>query len=243
MGNLSQKKKWDGIFRADSLLSLGSYVLWGLSIVGGGLVTIFGKIEGLSWTVVAVLALAAITFLVQLGEKIFGLLKKPGGAATQDEVKLLTETSIEDAFTMETVRKWLDRFRLTSNIEDQDDAVFALLVSLDTGVKMVIRQPKRLPEYIVLLTKVVYSKEDRPKFDALELQVKAEIATSLRIAVFNTNVESVVEAELKSVSLFKNIPITKDLTEAVLLEKICDVERVTLLVQALLARELYKHTI
>lgn len=139
-----------------------------------------------------------------------------------------------------TVRGWLDSFGIATQPIDDPDAIFAMRVTLANDLHAEILQPKKLDRYIVLRSAVTLGPEDRAMYDKLSQTDKDKVGLALQIEMARAKIGFQLDLMTPNLPvqliLERRIPITNDLTEAVLMQNIDDMNSAKILAMQTLTR-------
>lgn len=130
--------------------------------------------------------------------------------------KRLPETTPENVEG--NIRSWLDAFLITTQKINEPNAMFGLLVTLQSGMKIVIVRPKDLNRYIQMETAIVMSPDDKARFDALSKEEQNIFGATLSVDLSRTGMGYVMDLPNNSVVLSRRIPITANLNESAFME-------------------------
>jgi len=137
----------------------------------------------------------------------------------------ITATNVET-----NIRTWLDSFHLSSKKMDDPQSLFALVVTLDNGTRMVIARPKLLDRYIVLQSSITISQEDKAIFDGLPLEERAIFAARLSAELSRTGMGFTMDLAQNNITLTRRVPITSNLTEGTFMENFDEMDSAKILV-------------
>jgi len=126
------------------------------------------------------------------------------------------------------VRDWFDRYNLTVKRLNDSEAHFSYIVTTPGGKKVTVKRRKANPEYISFSGDMAALKaEGRAAFDALsadeQLRCTTEVKLELSRAVVGLNIPKSIP---DGFSVFRELPVTRALTEAQFISEIWFIEAV-----------------
>ena len=193
-------------------------LIWWLLALVGGIIVAYLKAKGKPWATPALYGLGGFALIVFLGVASERLLTQPQERITAENIE-------------GHVKAWFDNFHFAVRSEPNEQAYFRRVATLPNGNKVIATRLKDLARYLTLQTILTPGKEEQalwdklspPRFGQVVLQMTIEAARSKTIFTSRTRPFVMV--------LEKRIPITNDLTEAVLIQHIDELDCTVVLLQ------------
>jgi hypothetical protein len=167
-----------------------------------------------TWVLWTLISAALITVIVAAFE-IWRRLPKPTTEVTPENIEA-------------NIRAWLDSFRLGVKREENPDALFTIIASLDNGMPILIWRPRLLDRYIMVEGHIRISPDDKAIFDSLPEEEKAVFAMRLSVELSRDSMGFVMNlAQTNDIVLQRRLPITTDLTESNFMTAVDEVTNAT----------------
>jgi hypothetical protein len=119
------------------------------------------------------------------------------------------------------VKEWLETFRLTTQkISDPEHLYFGWKITFDDGTAVGLIRSKELNRYLTLEVELVPAPEHKTLFEKLSKEEQHFFLEKLTLEIAKAKVHADMRDSLNSIKIIRLIPITKNLTESMLLDEI-----------------------
>jgi hypothetical protein len=130
--------------------------------------------------------------------------------------KRLPETTPENVES--NIRAWLDTFQITTQRITEVNGIFALLVTLASGMKIVIMRPRLYDKYIQMESATRMSDHDKKRFEALPPEEQNIFGAAFSVELARTGMGFTMDLLSNNIVLSRRIPITPNLNEGSFME-------------------------
>ena len=137
--------------------------------------------------------------------------------------KLPPETTPENIEA--NIRRWLDSFQLSVKKVDDENAIFTLVATTDSDMKIAITRLKAFDRYVLLQSAINIAPEDKVRFDALSLDERGRFAASLTVELARSGLGFQMKLDQNIITLDRRVPITSGLTEVSFMEALDHLDR------------------
>jgi hypothetical protein len=183
-------------------------------------ITVWGRFKDKwSWPTVILYSLVAIACVLY----IFDRFSRPSPPIKEVAPikEVVNEQNIESK-----IRDWLDTFNVKVqkiSVVDHPDVYFGFLVTYEDGKKVAVSRSKALGHYLTIEASVAVSTEQKMALEKLTQPERDIFWEKLTLELSSSRVRAHGQWPLDLITVNRLIPINKDLTESILIDRLDDV--------------------
>jgi hypothetical protein len=189
------------------------------AIVGMIVVALVGGIAAIllrrysSWGTPALYGSAVFALLSVGGLGVLGMVS---------ELSRMRQPHLTPENVEQRIRGWLDNFGLSTKPlgkSDAPDSIFALQVTTDANLPIIVARQKELPRYVLLEVSIELSPEHRTMLSRLTGSQVNQLVRDVRAEMAKCTIPCRIVKPLEKVSVQRRLAITDDLTEDRFMER------------------------
>src|SRR6266480_232719 len=121
------------------------------------------------------------------------------------------------------VRQWLDAFNLGNRPIPDPQWDFGYEVTLQTGIPILVVRTRNNPHYLTLVCRIDLVQDHGNAYQRLSAQEQLRFRHAVRLEAAKSKIAYGANDTWNNLTIEKRIPITKDLTEAYLLDSLGEI--------------------